>query len=253
MGESLPKGDLLKLLGHVPNYDASKVTDENIRSSTLLPPLAGIDEHPYHIVVVSGQECPTVSGLPRGIGGMGTMMSNSPTTQNLSPLPTQSNSPWPSEAIGWSAMLDDWLCHGGGSLEDPQSPPQPSSSSLPRRPSTKPSKHLSQVSTPHADAYETDAPLPDEQSATTPSLPASKPNLIRRLSKIPRGDERKDRFPITNTGPYELVAKERLMGLYTAVYVYRGCRKLVQGVSKSTVTAGLLGGRFGNKGAVGVR
>lgn len=27
------------------------------------------DSHPYHIVVVAGQECPTESGVPRGLGG----------------------------------------------------------------------------------------------------------------------------------------------------------------------------------------
>lgn len=27
------------------------------------------DAHPYHIVVVAGQECPTESGVPRGLGG----------------------------------------------------------------------------------------------------------------------------------------------------------------------------------------
>jgi hypothetical protein len=68
-----------------------------------------------------------------------------------------------------------------------------------------------------------------------------------------------------------LVAKERLMGIYLAVYVHRETRALVRGtfplhswfewelkasatvgVSKSSVTAGLIGGRFGNKGGVGI-
>jgi hypothetical protein len=53
-------------------------------------------------------------------------------------------------------------------------------------------------------------------------------------------------------GPYELVTKERMMGLYLAVYVHRDSGELVHGHSKSAVTAGLIGGRLGNKGGVGI-
>ncbi|EPQ54309.1 hypothetical protein GLOTRDRAFT_111629 [Gloeophyllum trabeum ATCC 11539] len=49
-----------------------------------------------------------------------------------------------------------------------------------------------------------------------------------------------------------MVAKERLMGIYLAVYAHRDLRPLVRGSSKSTVTAGLIGGRVGNKGGVGI-
>lgn len=52
------------------------------------------------------------------------------------------------------------------------------------------------------------------------------------------------------TGPYVNVAKERLLGLYTSVFVYRGCEHLVEGVDKDFVTAGLAGGRIGNKGGM---
>jgi hypothetical protein len=41
-----------------------------------------------------------------------------------------------------------------------------------------------------------------------------------------------------------------LMGMYISVYVYKGCEHLVQGVDKDFVTAGLAGGRLGNKGAM---
>ena len=70
-------------------------------------------------------------------------------------------------------------------------------------------------------------------------------------------------------GPYELLVKERMMGLYLAVFVHREARPFVRGkaqprsmlpfpdsvhlgTSKSAVTAGLIGGRVGNKGGVGV-
>lgn len=51
-------------------------------------------------------------------------------------------------------------------------------------------------------------------------------------------------------GPYVNVAKERLLGLYISVFVYKGCEHLVEGVDKDFVTTGLAGGRFGNKGGM---
>jgi hypothetical protein len=57
-----PKGDLSVLLGDVPTYTPSSPADH-------LPTLPEGNIHPYHIVVVAGQECPTHSGAPRGIGG----------------------------------------------------------------------------------------------------------------------------------------------------------------------------------------
>lgn len=69
-------------------------------------------------------------------------------------------------------------------------------------------------------------------------------------------------------GPYVPVVKERMMGLYLSVYIHRDLSDLVEGklvstlecylltflagFSKSAVTAGLIGGRVGNKGGVGV-
>ncbi|KAJ7574421.1 hypothetical protein C8J56DRAFT_1017375 [Mycena floridula] len=50
-------------------------------------------------------------------------------------------------------------------------------------------------------------------------------------------------------GPYQLLIKERMMGIYLAVFIHRDLRPFVRGMSKSAVTAGLIGGRVGNKGA----
>jgi hypothetical protein len=58
--------------------------------------------------------------------------------------------------------------------------------------------------------------------------------------------------PAGGTKCYLHLAKERLMGMYLSVYVYKGCEKLVQGVDKDFVTAGLAGGRLGNKGGIGI-
>ncbi len=70
-------------------------------------------------------------------------------------------------------------------------------------------------------------------------------------------------------GPYQLLAKERLMGIYVAIFIYRGvettCKRYdksgglcggadnISGLDSSTVTCGLIGGRVGNKGAVALR
>ncbi|PWN36666.1 DNase I-like protein [Meira miltonrushii] len=53
-------------------------------------------------------------------------------------------------------------------------------------------------------------------------------------------------------GAYELVSKERCYMMYTAVYVWRGCLDRVRGCSQGHVKSGLLAGRVGNKGAVGI-
>lgn len=51
-------------------------------------------------------------------------------------------------------------------------------------------------------------------------------------------------------GPYVFLAKERLLGIYLSVFVYKGCQHLVQGLDKDYVPAGLVGGRVGNKGGM---
>lgn len=69
-------------------------------------------------------------------------------------------------------------------------------------------------------------------------------------------------------GPYVPLVKERMMGLYLSIYIHKDLGDLVEGrfmpsrmcytltsltgFSKSAVTAGLIGGRVGNKGGVGI-
>ncbi|KAG8854012.1 hypothetical protein FRB96_007875 [Tulasnella sp. 330] len=57
------KGDLSTLLGHVPPYEPP-----SDRQQDTLPRFAADSQHPYHIVVVAGQECPSQSNIPLGIG-----------------------------------------------------------------------------------------------------------------------------------------------------------------------------------------
>lgn len=98
-------------------------------------------------------------------------------------------------AVGWTAMVEDWLCYGGC--------------------------HTSCSPT----ASEISAPMP-----LSPRISSSQPKR----------------------GPYQLLVKERMMGIYVSIYIHRDIRSLVEGTSKSVVTAGLIGGRLGNKGGVGI-
>ncbi|WRT67003.1 uncharacterized protein IL334_003969 [Kwoniella shivajii] len=62
MGDALPKGDLSVLFGQIPPYQSQSPNEQ-------IPELPVENGHPYHIVVIAGQECPTLSGAPRGLGG----------------------------------------------------------------------------------------------------------------------------------------------------------------------------------------
>jgi hypothetical protein len=54
------------------------------------------------------------------------------------------------------------------------------------------------------------------------------------------------------TGPYHFLVKERLLGLYLAIFVHRDCKDWVKGYDHDYVPAGLAGGRIGNKGGIGM-
>lgn len=88
------------------------------------------------------------------------------------PSPADSEPDFATVPYGWTAILEDWLSHAGGSSLEP------------------------------------------------PSLPS--PNLKRRMST---------RAAVFQKGPYEILIKERMMGLYLAVYVHREIKHLVQGTS----------------------
>ena len=92
--------------------------------------------------------------------------------------------------------------------------------------------------------------IPCDTASPAPSAAAS---TAAELSATQKGPERAlaDAIPRA-LGPYELVIKERMMGCYMAVYVWRGCKDRVRGASRSHVKSGLLAGRVGNKGGVGI-
>ncbi len=64
-----PKGDLSVLLGGpIPPYEPPDRNDPDAFGTAGIPRLSVNNAHPYHIVVVAGQECPTDSGCPKGSG-----------------------------------------------------------------------------------------------------------------------------------------------------------------------------------------
>ncbi|KAH7106478.1 DNase I-like protein [Auriculariales sp. MPI-PUGE-AT-0066] len=250
MNDSVPKGDLSELLGRVPVYNHHGHDVDRLR----LPDLSLEKGHPYHILVVAGQECPTLSGIPRGIGafklqdkerelkdrekakakaakrlrklvkhiGDESESSSSDDERNASGSLHHAKSTHGHAAGGWTSILEDWLSAGVGAVAG-------------ARPLVSQSD-FSAASTPGPGAPPT-SPLPRDTDGH---------GREHNPWDLPIYKDKKER------GPYELILKERLMGLYIAVYVHRDVKPLVKGVSKSSVTAGLIGGRLGNKGGIGV-
>ncbi|KDR76398.1 hypothetical protein GALMADRAFT_247864 [Galerina marginata CBS 339.88] len=207
MHDELPKGDLQELFGEVPPYNNS-----NAKPGTF-PNLPNDSNHSYHLVVVAGQECPTPSGIPMGLtAGFKILDKDRDKSKEFDkdhekPALSKSKEKDRDEEdeelenppSGWTSMVEDYLCHNGGSPSRTGSP-------------------------------------------STADVGFPRP-LMRRKSA-------KEKEP--RKGPYQLLIKDRLMGIYLAIYIHRDLKPLVRGMSKSSVTAGLIGGRVGNKGGVGI-
>ena len=63
LGDTVPKGNLATLLGEVPPYHPP---DHLVTSLPVFDETDG-EGHPYHLIVVAAQECPSASGVPRGL------------------------------------------------------------------------------------------------------------------------------------------------------------------------------------------
>ncbi|GAA5828009.1 hypothetical protein JCM11251_005689 [Rhodosporidiobolus azoricus] len=203
-----------------------------------LPAFPLNEGHPYHVLVVCGQECPTASGVLAG------------KVRTL-------------DGKGWTSILENYLCggcdEGDEGREESGSESESGASSegegdIAKGEEGEEGEDLEESAT----ARRTDSHPPP-----TPSTVVAPPSLSARhratsvsasasTSRAPSalGSHRQPhRRP---RGPYVLVEKERLLGIYCAVFVARCCEDLVEGVSKGRVTAGLIGGRVGNKGGVGI-
>lgn len=95
------------------------------------------------------------------------------------------------------------------------------------------------------------SPEPANSTATNTASNITKAKAKQQLHLQIPGPSQRDGTP-HSLGAYELIAKERCAMIYMAVYCWRGCRDRVRGVSRSHVKSGMLAGRVGNKGAVGI-
>ena len=120
---------------------------------------------------------------------------------------------------GWTDVLTDWLANRVGE----------GSTSGPRMPRTAPVEAEGTEEGPPT----TEFVIEDEGPAGKEGTTAAGTSRYRVVQE--------------GRGTYELLVKERLLGIYLSVYVWKGCRQLVRSTSTSYVTTGLVGGRFGNK------
>ncbi|KAG8697159.1 hypothetical protein FRC08_006700 [Ceratobasidium sp. 394] len=171
------------------------------------------------------------------------LLADTPTTQ-VQPSSASLASTTIPHTSGWSAALEDWLCKGRRT-ESHEVPASPMSEYrvLPLPPSPTPSQSPPLPPPP---------PLPVARNLAPPS-PRRMATFLNGHAHVHSNSNGHSAWNDPGAaGPYVLVAKERLMGIYLAIYVHRETRPLVRGVSKSSVTAGLIGGRLGNKGGVGI-
>ncbi|KAJ3813593.1 inositol polyphosphate phosphatase, partial [Lentinula aff. lateritia] len=218
MHDSVPKGDLEELLGKVPSYTSSS-SPTSSSSSPEFPQLDPDAEHPYHLILVAGQECPSTSeGIPMGLGAGFKLKedrdkdkeekprSSKPShgQESLKYKKSSGTDEYTQETAthnsGWTSIVEDWLCHGSS---------------------------MARAASPAISDIGIHKPLSSRTALTVKESTAKK-------------------------GPYQLLCKERLLGIYLAMYVHRDLKPLVESTSKAFVPAGLLGGRWGNKGGVGI-
>ena len=135
---------------------------------------------------------------------------------------------------GWSSVLEDWLVRGVGSVDGARSmedaiAPEHLSHSLdsslvanPRAPHH--SRALSDSVVPkHSQSIHLLADAGRTVSAQEPPYPDRTPH-----------DGSSEKLPASASvqqplGPYELACKERMMGIYLAVYIHRDVRPLLRG------------------------
>jgi hypothetical protein len=229
MHDSVPFGDLTELLGSIPDecYASeawTRITHEDVsipidelgrteddRAQTP-PPLPLDDSHPYHLIAIGGQECP--------IGGLGDVRG------------------WAAGAPGWTDVLVHWLCRGGGRASRNRSRVQPEGEEGEKSEGVEsdgvkeepvPAKNLSSNADPSLVLEEVSSQRLQRTNSATSSV-----------SSTSAGED---------VGPYVLVAKvrvtlhptppnllnrsqsvmqERMMGIYLAIFAWKGCEFLLR-------------------------
>lgn len=248
MHNQIPKGDLEAVLGNIdeyvapsPNWDTAVDSDddeydgkyvvgqERIPRADRIPPLPIDDAHPFHIFVVAGQECPwsNNSYFRQGLR----------TASDIGTGPRKARS-----AHIDTEQLND--ADFSGADESTTSPPTSP---------TFPQQDVQRVRgwTDACDEWLCrNQRIRAVQMSPTDAVPQAPWSQPRSRPSTPPPEE--DKGAPAKLGPYVLLIKERMMGCYMAVYVWRGCLDRVRGASSNIVKSGLLAGRMGNKGGVGI-
>ncbi|WFD08289.1 hypothetical protein MVES1_003661 [Malassezia vespertilionis] len=155
----------------------------------------------------------------------------------------------PSALRGWSKVCEDYFVRGIQTNQT-DSPLTPASLHAPRTDAVQGAGTMLTPSIGQEGSLgskSSTSTLTSARNETRSSSPGFGENA--RLGQLSPKDMR---IPPLQLGPYELIIKERMMGCYTAVYVWRPCLRFVKGASANVVKTGLLAGRMGNKGGIGV-
>lgn len=134
-----------------------------------------------------------------------------------------SNSPAPTS--GWSYILEDWYCRGVGNLKGAK----PILSREPNAKGKEKEKEKEDIAPPkeggqpiengHHHVQSNSQPMDLTWDAGgSPTIPAS------------QSDAKSDEDAAVALGPYQLLSKERLMGIYLAVFVHRDAAHFVEGM-----------------------
>lgn len=173
---------------------------------------------------------------------------------------TSHNAPHPG---GWSYLLDDWLVRGNKTQRRKSSSPIPGVNGVDSAPPHSPTSVISDsskqpwlspsagvITKPPGSITSSDPSEVDNPGGLAPPHIAREALMTRSITE-PVGDAPIIRRPVpparsgTNfspvkahstpaeanpsVGPYELAVKERMMGIYLAVYVHRDLKHLVKG------------------------
>lgn len=115
----------------------------------------------------------------------------------------------PQTTSGWTAVLEDWFSNGVGSLNDVKPV------------FTDPVQGPTSSTSTSSDVYQLN----------------HKPNLINvnweaaDSREVLGGTNKFLTRAFSNKGPYQLLVKDRLMGIYTAVFVHRDIYPLIKGTT----------------------
>ncbi|KAH9943712.1 DNase I-like protein [Amylocystis lapponica] len=255
MHDSLPKGDLGELLGVV---SPTATPSTHVQEGSALSALRADTDHPYHIVVVEKSlfimaECfiPGVIGIPMALGAGFKLLDKD--KEKSKDKDSSRDKEHPREDKDHSRPKSQQKLRDA----DPehQIDPERLHSSLSIRSNDRDGahrrKHDSDLISLHGSAH----PPAGWSSVLDGWYAEPGTNMQRsRSSAEALSAQSPDHHPLSpgqpvseldkhmqSVGPYELLTKERMMGLYLAVYINQDIKHLVQGTS-----------RVGNKGGVGI-